>query len=285
MLDLAKIKPLEEKEMLKIREKEENADVVFITEDEQMILFDMNFEENDDINPAFEMIFGKDLSARLFNENVVVICGKIKYHYYFDNEKGKCKHYITEGDNLISNAEFCYVTKTFNIEESMPTGYENAIQIGKQTIEMFRKAKLQINPIKLYHNLIYDQGAEYWVESFKVIIGIAKYVLSHKNIIEIDNDIDEGEPAEVIKDKNTTSLPRVSGNINTNVYSLSEVVYRYKRKMKKQNKQYTYTKEKWGVRGHWRKYKSGKRVWVEAFQKGAAISGVSETTVPEVYKL
>lgn len=66
--------------------------------------------------------------------------------------------------------------------------------------------------------------------------------------------------------KNTGKKGKKKSGGKTYIYKKTYKVLDIETKLEKRD--YNRIKESWGVRGHWRTYKSGKRVWIEEHTKG-----------------
>ena len=276
----AHIKPLEKKELRKIRKKESEADILVITEKEAHMLLEQasEFDNVEELNRAYELIFSDDLSERLFTGDIVIYCDDIKHYYYFDNTKSKCKLYITVDDNILLNVDYFYKTKAAHLDSVLPVGFTLAKDIAKKAIELMEKPPFH-KPVEVFNNLVTSHSDKQLAEITDLIMGVANYVMYHKVIVEMDKHIEKVDSANK-KEINRPSSQKQSPQ--NNVHSLTKVVYRYKRKVQGEKRQIT--KESWDVRGHFREYPSGLKVWVKPYKKGKK-KDIETGKERKVYKL
>lgn len=64
------------------------------------------------------------------------------------------------------------------------------------------------------------------------------------------------------------------------VITLTPKIYIYDNKGSVEKREINRLMESWGVRGHWREYKSGKRIWVKPYEKGIGEKDSKEYRLP-----
>ena len=67
------------------------------------------------------------------------------------------------------------------------------------------------------------------------------------------------------KPKETVRKATKGNNNNSGIVYVNNKIYKYEERGKRHNQRHT---ESWSVRGHWRHYKNGKTIFIEAFNKG-----------------
>lgn len=67
------------------------------------------------------------------------------------------------------------------------------------------------------------------------------------------------------KPKETVRKATKGNNNNSGVVYVNNKIYKYEERGKRHNQRHT---ESWSVRGHWRHYRNGKTIFIEAFNKG-----------------
>ena len=67
------------------------------------------------------------------------------------------------------------------------------------------------------------------------------------------------------KPKETVREATKGNNNNSGIVYVNNKIYKYEERGKRHNQRHA---ESWSVRGHWRHYKNGKTIFIEAFNKG-----------------
>ena len=67
------------------------------------------------------------------------------------------------------------------------------------------------------------------------------------------------------KPKETVRKATKGNNNNSGIVYVNNKIYKYEERGKRHNQRHT---ESWSVRGHWRHYRNGKTIFIEAFNKG-----------------
>lgn len=108
-----------------------------------------------------------------------------------------------------------------------------------------------------YNDFATDEGA-FSGKLIHLILNTLEYINKPKEEVVIT------EKREVKKSKKGKKNKRNGGKtyIYKKVYKVLDVVEN------KEKRDYNRVAESWRVRGHWRKYKSGKKVWINGYSKG-----------------
>lgn len=102
-------------------------------------------------------------------------------------------------------------------------------------------------------------------------------VINHKTIVEENTTSTKvRQPAKSKKNKTVKAVR------NINITNVHRVINRSKNVNNKEKRSYERKIENWTARGHWRTYKSGKKIWIEP-QNRKAKDGVSNKKVKKNY--
>lgn len=266
-------------------------DRLILTEEEYKQLMSYSFDSKDELRLATEALFHAEKESRLFTNHLVIEVNKNRYYYIFDDEVQKLQVCKFEKNELHINGFLDYKTNIFDVNLDIITGsrklQELSIKIAKNLLAF--PIKNLANQNEIMSNQMIKEFQRLAQEAVDLLTGVAHHVLTYKEIRVITPE-DTHNSSSFTSKSTRTNLPRQQKN-NPQIIKLSKIIYQREGNSTTnvQKRERHYHISEWEVRGHWREYKNGKKIWIKPHKKGPKNSDKSTSddkkNKPKIYKL
>jgi len=261
-------------------------DRLILSEEEYTQLMSYSFDSEEDLKLVMEVLFHKEKENRLFTNHLVIEVGKIRYYYIFDDKDQRLQIGKYEKNQIHFNGFLdCVKNKVeVDIDTDCIVGIHKFQELSKKIVNSIRALPINTtNHNEIMTNLMIKEFHRLAQETVDLLTGVAHHVLTYKEIRTITTTTSNSSPFTT-----KSSVSKQQKN-NPRIIRLSKIIYQREEEnitdVQKKNRQYHVTE--WEVRGHWREYKNGKKVWIRPHKKSPKNKATLDNKInkPKIYKL
>lgn len=240
-------------------------DRLILSEEEYTQLMSYSFDSEDDLKLVMEALFHKEKENRLFTNHLVIEVGKIRYYYIFDDKDQRLQIGKYEKNQILFNGFLnnCVKNKVeVDINTDCIVGVHKFQELSRKIVNNLLALPINTaNHNEIMTNLMLKEFHRLAQETINLLAGVAHHVLTYKEI----RTITTSNPSSFTPKPNVSKQPKN----NPRIIRLSKIIYQREGEnntnVQKKNRQYHVTE--WEVRGHWREYKNGKKIWIRPHKK------------------
>lgn len=260
-------------------------DRLILSEEEYTQLMSYSFDSEEDLKLVIEALFHKEKENRLFTNHLVIEVGKIRYYYIFDDKAPKLQIGKYEKNQILFNGFLnCVKNKVeVDINTDCIVGVHKFQELSRKIVNNLRALPINTtNHNEIMTNLMIKEFHRLAQETVDLLTGVAHHVLTYKEI----RTITTSDSSPFTPKTNVSKQPKN----NPRIIRLSKIIYQREGEnttnVQKKNRQYHVTE--WEVRGHWREYKNGKKIWIRPHKKSPKNNKATldnKVNKPKIYKL